>query len=126
MLSGTETFMTFRFVESNGQKPVKIPRFMFTVFDIDHGVRCTSQMTVNATRYAAYYVDENSELLVHTDIGGPTWPASSSFKSSQRGRGSDNPKFPRQLNPTQSARSVTFEYQNVKFFTMGFKIGAGA
>jgi len=126
MLSGTETFMTFRFVESNGQTAVKIPRFLFTVFDIDHGVRCTSKMTVNATRYAAYYVDPKSELLVHTDIGGPTWPASSTFGSSQRGRGSDNPKFPRQLSPTQAARSVTFEYQNVKFFTMGFKIDRGA
>jgi len=126
MLSGTESFMTFRFVESNGQNAVKIERFLFTVFDIDHGNRCTSQMTVNASRYAAYYVDQHTELSVHTDVGGPDWPASSTFTSSQRGSGKDNPKFPRKLSPTQRARSVTFEYQNLKFFTMGFKMGPGA
>lgn len=126
MASGTESMMNFRFVESNGQNPVKVERFLFTVFDIDHGNRCTSRMTVNATRYAAYYVDENTELAVHTDVGGPTWPASSTFTSSQRGTGKDNPKFPRKLNPAQRARSVTFEYQNVKFFNMGFKMEAGA
>lgn len=125
ILSGIETFMTFRFVESNGQNPVKLERFLFTVFDVDHGNRCTSRMTVNATRYAAYYVDQDTELIVHTDEGGPTWPASSTFSSSQRGSGTDNPKFPRKLSPTQRARSVTFEYQNVKFFTMGFKMGPG-
>jgi len=125
MASGTETMMNFRFVESEGQNPVKVDRFMFTVFDIDHGNRCTSRMTVNATRYAAYYVDANTELAVHTDVGGPTWPASSTFMSSQKGTGKDNPKFPRKLNPTQRARSVTFEYQNVKFFNMGFKMGPG-
>lgn len=126
MLSGTESVLTFRFVESNGQNAVKVPRFLFTVFDIDHGVRCSSKMTVNATRYAAYYVDPKSELLVHTDIGGTSWPASSTFTSSQRGNGKDNPKFPKQLSPTQAARSVTLEYQNVKFFTMGFKIEPGS
>jgi len=104
MASGTESMMNFRFVESNGQNPVKVERFLFTVFDIDHGNRCTSRMTVNATRYAAYYVDENTELAVHTDVGGPTWPASSTFTSSQRGTGKDNPKFPRKLNPAQRAR----------------------
>jgi len=125
MLSGTESFMTFRFVESNGQNAVKVDRFLFTVFDVDHGDRCTSRMTINATRYAAYYVDPETELLVHTDIGGSNWPASSTFTSSQRGSGKDNPKFPHKLSPTQRARSVTFEYQNVKFFTMGFKMGVG-
>jgi hypothetical protein len=125
MASGTETMMNFRFVESEGQNAVKVERFLFTVFDIDHGNRCSSRMTVNATRYAAYYVDENTELTVHTDIGGPTWPPSSTFMSSQKGTGKDNPKFPRKLNPTQRARSVTFEYQNVKFFNMGFKMGEG-
>jgi len=125
MASGTETMMNFRFVESNGQNPVKIERFLFTVFDIDHGNRCTSRMSVNASRYAAYYVDPQTELIVHTDVGGSTWPASSVFTSSQKGTGKDNPKFPRKLNPTQRARSVTFEYQNVKFFNMGFKMGDG-
>jgi len=125
MKSGTETQMTFRFVESNGQRPVKIDKFMFTVFDIDHGARCTSRMTVNATKYAAYYVDKDTELIVKTDIGGISWPASSTFTSSQRGTGKDNPKFPRKLSPVQRARSVTFEYHNVKFFTMGFKLGEG-
>jgi hypothetical protein len=125
MASGTESTMTFRFVESSGQNAVKVERFLFTVFDVDHGNRCTSRMTVNATRYAAYYVDPQTELVVHTDIGGPTWPASSTFMSSQKGTGKDNPKFPRKLSPTQRARSVTFEYQNVKFFTMSFKMGEG-
>lgn len=126
MASGTESLMTFRFVESSGQTPVKVDRFLFTVFDIDHGNRCTSRMTVNATRYAAYYVDPDTELVVKTDIGGTAWPASSTFSSSQRGSSKDNPKFPRKLNPTQRARSVTFEYQNVKFFTMGFTMGPGS
>jgi len=125
MLSGTESMMNFRFVESNGQNPVKVERFLFTVFDIDHGNRCVSRMHVNATRYAAYYVDQDTELVVHTDVGGSTWPASSTFSSSQRGSGKDNPKFPHKLSPTQRARSVTFEYQNVKFFNMGFKMDAG-
>jgi len=125
MLSGTESFFTFRFVESSGQAPVKIDKFMFTVFDVDHGRRCSSRMTINATRYAAYYVDPQTELLVHTDIGGPAHQPSSTFMSSQRGTGKDNPKFPHKLSPTQRARSVTFEYQNVKFFTMGFKVGDG-
>jgi len=125
MASETETQLTFRFVESSGQTPVKVDRFMFTVFDIDHGNRCTSRMTVNATRYAAYYVDPKTELAVKTDIGGTTWAASSTFTSSTRGTGKDNPKFPRNLDPQQSSRAVTFEYQNVKFFTMGIKMGPG-
>ena len=125
MASGTESFFTFRFVESSGQTPVKVDRFMFTVFDVDHGRRCTSQMTVNATRYAAYYVDPGTELLVHTDVGGSNWPASSTFTSSTAGTGKDNPKFPHKLSPVQRARSVTFEYQNLKFFTMGFKMAPG-
>jgi len=125
MLSGTESFFTFRFVESIGQVPVKIDKFMFTVFDVDHGRRCSSRMTINATRYAAYYVDPQTELLVHTDVGGSNWEPSSTFMSSQSGTSKDNPKFPQQLSPTQSARSVTFEYQNVKFFTMGFKVASG-
>jgi hypothetical protein len=125
MASGTETFMTFRFVESSGQRPVKVDKFLFTIYDIDHGKRCTSRMTVNATKYAAYYVDPDTELVVKTDIGGTSWPASSTFTSSQKGNGKDNPQFPRKLSPTQRARTVTFEYQNVKFFTMGFKMGEG-
>jgi hypothetical protein len=125
MASGTETKMTFRFVESSGQTPVKVDKFLFTVYDIDHGQRCTSRMTVNATKYGAYYVDPETELVVKTDIGGTSWPASSTFTSSQKGNGKDNPRFPRRLSPLQRARTVTFEYHNVKFFTMGFKMGEG-
>lgn len=125
MLSGTETTLTFRFVENSGQRPVKVDRFLFTVFDIDHGARCTSRMQVTATKYAAYYVDPDTELIVHTEVGDDKNPPSSTFTSSQRGTGKDNPKFPRRLNPTQKARTVTFEYQNIKFFNMNFKLGAG-
>jgi len=125
MASGTETSMTFRFVESNGQKPVRVEKFLFTVYDIDHGPRCTSRMTVNASKYGAYYVDSETELLVKTDIGGPGWSASSTFTSSQKGNGKDNPQMPRKLSPTQRARAVTFEYHNVGWWTMGFKMGDG-
>jgi hypothetical protein len=125
MAAGTEASMIFIFVQSTGQIPVKVDNFLFTVYDIDQGARCSSQMTVNASRYSAYYVDPETELIVKTDIGGTSWPASSSFTSSQKGNAKDNPRFPRRLSPTQSARAVTFEYQNTKFFRMGFKMGPG-
>jgi len=125
MLSGTKTFMSFRFVESEGQTPVKVDKFLFTVFDVDHGKRCTSRMTVNATKYASYHVAENTELVVHTDIGGPGYSASSTFSSSSKGTGRDNPRNPMKLSDVQARRAVTFQYENIKFWTMGFEIGAG-
>lgn len=125
MMSGTSTYMTFRFVESSGQTPVKVDKFLFTIFDIDHGPRCTSRMVVNATKYASYHVSEDTELVVHTDIGGAGWPASSTFSSSASGTGKDNPTNPMKLTQTQSRRSVTFQYENVKFWTMGFAMGPG-
>merc|ERR1719162_1702194 len=114
MMSGTSTFMNFRFVESAGQKPVKVETFLFTVFDVDHGKRCTSRMKVNATNFASYHVAEDTELVVHTDVGGPGWPASSSFSSSTKGTGKDNPKNPMDLTDVQARRAVTFQYENVK------------
>ena len=126
MMTGTSTFMTFRFVESNGQKPVKVPKFLFTVFDVDHGKRCSARMTVNATKYASYHVAEDTELIVKTDIGGPGYPASSTFSSSTAGTGKDNPRNPFKLTDQQARRAVTFQYENVKFWTMGFEIGAGS
>jgi len=122
MKSGTSTILNFQFVRSGTDEPVKVHEFVFTVFDIDQFMDCWGRMTVTASHYSSYHVGANSELIVKTDAGDVGRPASSSFMSSMSGRKFDNPTKPRDLSPTQLARSVSFVFRNRKFFNMGFEI----
>merc|ERR550514_2626660 len=92
---------------------------------MDQGRRCTSRLKVNATNYASYHVTDDTELVVKTDIGGIGWPASTTFASSVAGTRKDNPLFPDKLTDLQASRAVTLRYSGVKFFSLGFDIGAG-
>lgn len=138
--SGTETRVKFQFVTSSGQTPVKVSSFMFTVFDLDQSRDCVSRTTINATGYSAYYVSDNTELKITTrapklyklldNQNKPTgkWhatPMSTQFQSTQFGNKKDNPSNPLNMDEAQAARAVTLVYQNVKSFTMGFKLTGG-
>lgn len=126
MKSGTQTVFNFRFVRSGTDEPVKVPEFVFTVFDIDQFKGCYGRMTVNASHFASYHVSDNTELIVKTDAGAVGRAASSTFMSSMAGTGRDNPTQPRELTPEQAARSVSFVFRNRKFFNMGFEISDAA
>lgn len=138
--SGTETHFVFTFVESRGQTPVRVPSFMFTVFDLDQSHQCLSRTTINATGYSSYYVSDTTELRVTTRLprlyelkddqnrSTGRWhstPISTQFQSTQFGGKKDNPKDPLAMTEAQAARAVTLVYQNVKSFTMGFKLTGG-
>lgn len=138
--SGTETHFKFQFVKSNGQTPVRVPSFMFTMFDLDQSKGCLSRTTINATGYSSYFLSEDTELRVTTKLpklmelkdaqnrSTGKWfstPVSTQFQSTQLGNKADNPKDPMNLTAQQAARSVTLVYQNVKFFSLGFQVTGG-
>lgn len=137
--SGTETHLTFQFVKSSGQTPVRVSSFMFTVFDLDQSGGCISRTTINATGYSSYYVSDNTELRVTTrlpklyklkSVGKSIekWhsePVSTQFQSTQFGNKKDNPANPLNMSESQANRAFTLVYQNVKSFRMGFKLTGG-
>lgn len=125
LASGISTDLLFRFVEAEGQAPVKVDNFMFTVFDMDQGTRCQTRLTMNASSYNSYHVSDNTEMIVKTDTGGVGWQASTSFSSSVAGSRKDNPLWPDRLTDLQKGRAVTLYYESVKFFSLKFSITPG-
>jgi hypothetical protein len=125
--SGTSTVLNFQFVSTGTLNVVKVPEFVFTVFDLDQFKGCYGRMSINASHFSSYHVSDNTELVSKTDAGAPGRAASSVFMSSMAGTKTDNPKKPRELTSEQAARSVSFVFKNRKFFNLGVEISdAGA
>jgi len=125
--SGTSTILNFQFVSTGTMNIVRVPEFVFTVFDLDQFKGCYGRMSINASHFSSYHVSDNTELISKTDAGAPGRAASSVFMSSMAGTKTDNPKKPRELTSEQAARSVSFVFKNRKFFNLGVEISdAGA
>lgn len=125
--SGTSAIFNFQFVSTGTMNVVKVPEFVFTVFDLDQFKGCYGRMSINASHFSSYHVSDNTELISKTDAGAPGRAASSVFMSSMAGTKNDNPRKPRELTSQQAARSVSFVFKNRKFFNLGVEISdAGA
>lgn len=124
----TDTHFLFSFVNSSdGRRRVMVDSFMFTVFDLDQVAGCQSRTFVEASGYSAYYLSDDTELVVKTDTSdlqhhGPV----TTFKSSVIGNGRDNPRTPGTLTPKQAKRAVSFLYERVRQFSMGFGVTEGS
>jgi len=118
MKSGTSATFTFQFVSTGTMNVVKVPEFAFTIFDIDQFKGCYGRMSITASHFSSYHVDDNTELVTKTDGGAPGKPATTTFMSSMAGTKGDNPKKPREMTEAQKRRAVTLVYKNRKFFTL--------
>lgn len=125
LLSGTNTDFSFSFLNSTGRNKVKVDSFMFTVFDLDQSKACVSRTKVEASGYSGYYLADDTELLIKTTPPQENRPAKTVFESTSFGNARDNPKDPLNMTVSQARRAVTFVYQNVKTFYMGFGLTGG-
>jgi len=85
-----------------------LPRFGFSVFDLDVGPNGTVEY-IELSGFDHFYVTANT--LVNVDRNGM---GTARFTATVQGDGSDNPEEPELLTLEQKHKSVTVEYSNVQ------------
>jgi uncharacterized membrane protein len=115
--------VTFRFslVDATTLSPVTLPRFRFTIADIDQGIngRCSESIILNG--YESYVLAPATELTTEMTAAGLL------VKSGARGTQADNP-LSIYLSAKQKARAVQYIISGTDTFTLQYKTspnGAG-
>jgi len=124
--AGTSTVLNFEFVRSGTMERIKVPEFVFTVFDLDQFKRCYGRKSITASHFASYHLSDDTELITKTDAGAPGREASSTFMSSMPGTKLNNPTKPREMTEDQKKRAVTFVFKNRQFFNLHVEVSAAA
>lgn len=124
--AGTSTTLNFEFVRSGTTERVQVPKFVFTVFDLDQFKKCYGRKSITANHYTSYHVSEDTELITKTDAGAPGRDASSTFMSSMPGTRLDNPTKPREMTAVQKRRAVSFVFKNRRNFNLRIEVSEAA
>lgn len=118
----TDGRLNFAFVDSELGTPVVLPRFFFTIVDIEQGSDYAPE-SVHLSGFDNYYLDPGSHVAVQEE-GGVT-----EFRSTSWGARCDNPNDPMNLVVTtcrgdtvnQRWRTVLFEFSNKASFDVRFQ-----
>jgi len=105
---GTEVGLTYSFVETTSQEPVRLETLWFTFMDLDTGNRGEVKESIGIDgeiKSVHLYPDSELEEIPH--VGGRAWQAT------VPGTGKDNPTDPMHLTKLQKERTITLELEDV-------------
>jgi len=114
----------FTIVKAGTNTPMVLPKFFFTLFDLDSGNPNDPTMgeeIVTAGGFDKYIVPPDTELDIKEDGKGNTI-----FRSTVYGTGADNPSDPHNMTPQQRSRAVTFQYTDASEFEITYDLSPGS
>jgi len=130
--SGTDVTLKFSFVDHKTGKPVVVPRFEWTFFDIDHFLKADgspkAQETIRVCDYLGAFRDDRHTFTEWTDSEG-----CANFQSGEFGSGCDNPLDPMALGEitcddrttNQLNKAVALSFMEKSSFEITLKTGSG-
>jgi len=114
----------FTIVKAGTDTPMVLPKFFFTLFDLDSGNPNDPTMgeeIVTAGGFDKYIVPPDTELDIK-DVGN----GKTRFRSTVYGTGGDNPSDPHNMTPQQRSRAVTFQYTDASEFEITYDLSPGS
>merc|ERR1719456_1299644 len=115
--------LIFRMVKSGTDEPMKLPKFYFTLFDLDTaqpgGDQSGGAEVVSSSGYYKYHVTNTTELLIEEKYG------RTQFTSTVFGTGADNPTDPFKMTQLQQNRAITYEFRDTSEFPISYDITPG-
>jgi len=114
----------FQIVKAGTTTPMVLPKFYFTLFDLDSGNPTDPTMgeeIVTAAGFDRYIVPPDTELDIKEDSQGRTI-----FRSTVYGTGRDNPSDPHNMTPQQRSRAITFQYTDASEFKITYDLSPGS
>jgi len=122
--TGSAVDLLMRFIDSETNASVVLPKFYITFFDIDAGDRDprrgAEQLQVHGVKQ--YFVSDNTELFISKKNG---FEGSYSFIATRYGTGADNPRSPLGLTGLQKKRTVSVLFTNVDRFKASYLVTPG-
>lgn len=120
--AGSQTEISFNFVDNTTDEAVTFQTFFFSFFDMDSAGKGTKikRERVTADGFEQYFITPTSEVLVQKD------GSKIAFTSTESGTAADNPLFTDKMSKLQADRGVTFQYKEKSSFTTTLQVtGAG-
>jgi hypothetical protein len=129
LTTGAQVDLLMRFIDSETNDPVVLPKFYITFFDIDNGDRLGDQSRgaeeVLVKGFKQYFVSDSTELRISPNMKVLGEPGYTSFKGTRYGTGADNPQNPLKLNDLQKGRTVSVLFTNVDQFKATYQVSPG-
>lgn len=120
--NGQGVELKFRFESTLTGHPVAVPAFMFSVADLDEGENGNGRETLMIDGFEQYYLTADTEVQVWRMGDGRT-----TFSSSTRGYGTDNPRDASKLTMQQANRMVTLLFaEGHEEFHLTLQVGKAA
>lgn len=116
---GTETQLQFRLLDDAMGKPVLVPRFLLTLWDITAGLNGEGGMHIQVGPVQGYYTTPDHALQVKE--------LSDRFFlfAATNARKEDTPFNPEHVDESMLRRAVTVEFKNISTFRIHFQVGQG-
>jgi len=110
--SNTTTVFRFELVDSETGVPAVTRHFYMTFFDLDRGIN----ESVTLQNFSLYWVSEKTEVDVFAN------GSSTTFRSTEKGTGEDNPDTLASLSHEQMNRAFTVLYENTSQFNVSYRV----